>query len=212
MRKKIKLNASAQSHPFLFFIENSFWFDKVNISKIVFESMKNVIAFLLIILYACQPSPKLTPKDYTLEDLKSCVFDYEHLTIKRGVKSKERTYLFQKKKFTGCAKQKIESQSAEVGYYVFEILDGKIEREICVYPSGQLERDFKFKAGVPHGKHLMWYGDGKPYIEHIFENGHPLKMLRWFRNGQLAQETYFENGEKFKEVKYHQDGKIQKEE
>ena len=45
-----------------------------------------------------------------------------------------------------------------------------------------------------------YYDDGKKYIEEIYENGQPIKLLRWFNNGQLAREAYFENGEKIKEV------------
>ena len=73
-------------------------------------------------------------------------------------------------------------------------------RQLCWYPNGQLERDFNFKNGLSHGSHLMYYDDGRKYIEEIYENGQPIKLLRWFNNGQLAREAYFENGEKIKEI------------
>ena len=170
--------------------------------------MKFKYLFFLFLFYSCQSKPQNTsPLPLQLEDLKNCNFKYENLTSKGGPKEITKQYFYKKEKYTGCA---IHFNKENKSYFVFDIKNGKLQRQICVYENGQLERDFNFKDGVSEGKHQMWYADGSPYIDETYKNGQPIKLLRWHNNKQLAREAIFENGEMVKEILYKKDGSIQK--
>ena len=56
------------------------------------------------------------------------------------------------------------------------------------YPNGQMERMLEMKNGVEHGTFVMFYSDGKKYVEQFYENGTPTGTWhRWSSDGNLVE-------------------------
>ena len=157
------------------------------------------VLFLLMVVSVSCSDKVLKTKPLSFTDLQFCTFDFEQLKKVGGTEVSNQVYFFKEKKYSGCARASFKDRE---GSFVYAFEDGQMTRQLGWYPNGQLERDFNFKNGLSHDSHLMYYEDGRKYIEEIYENGQPIKLLRWFNNGQLARETYFENGEKIKEMIY----------
>ena len=155
-----------------------------------------LLLFLILISESCNDKV-LVINSLSFTDLQFCTFDVEQLNKTGGTQVSEQIYFLKEKKYTGCARAYFKDRD---GSFVYAFEEGQMTRQLGWYPNGQLERDFNFKNGLSHGSHLMYYDDGKKYIEEIYENGQPIKLLRWFNNGQLARDAYFENGKKVKEV------------
>ena len=170
--------------------------------------MKNVIVLAIALsffLFSNLAFGQLLPNAEKIDDLSGCIFSYDKLTITGGPKASTKDYFFKNKKFTGCA---IKYVTQGVNYYGYEFENGKLQRLICVYSNGQLERDFRFKKGVEVGTQRMWFSNGSKYIEGTYDNGNPVKLLRWYNNGQLAREVNFKKGVLVNELLYKRDGTI----
>lgn len=115
------------------------------------------------------------------------------------------SYFLNGKPFTGCAREEHPDNDQ---YFIYHIKNGKCTQKVGYYENGQLSQEFNFdKFGLSHGRHVMFYEDGKPYIEEYYEYGQNHGILRrWHNNGQLARDAFFQYGMKVSEQFYDKEG------
>lgn len=158
---------------------------------------------LLIIGFFFSPQPNVSSSITDLE----CEMTYDKLTIQvRPSRDYSDTYYLNNQLYTGCAKA---DHPENEQYFIYQIKNGKCMHKIGYYYNGQLGQEFFFdETGMAHGKHVMYYPDGSPYIEENYLHGQNHGTLkRWHNNGQLARDAYYNYGMKITEKFFNEEGK-----
>lgn len=121
-------------------------------------------------------------------EARACNVNYNQLEVVFDRGTGMSTYSLDGKPFSGCAEQDVTENEM---YYLHYVKEGKLERQIGYYYSGQKCRDYNFKNGVAHGTLELFYGDGSPYIYEEYKDGKLHGTLKRWRKGQLVREAKF---------------------
>ena len=70
----------------------------------------------------------------------------------------------------------------------WQVENGLGTKQTVYYKNGAVERILEMKEGVEHGMFVMFFPDGKKYVEQSYENGKPVgTWKRWNISGELAE-------------------------
>lgn len=121
-------------------------------------------------------------------EARNCNVNYDQLEVDFDRGTGISTYTLDGKPYTGCAEQDVVENKI---YYLHYVKEGKLERQIGYYYSGQKCRDFHYKNGVAHGTLELFYADGSPYIYEEYKDGKLHGDLKRWKSGQIAREAKF---------------------
>lgn len=115
------------------------------------------------------------------------------------------TYYYKDTLFTGYT-QNI-SSTGMCREMVFE--NGLIQQQLGWYANGNVERNFSFKNGRPHGKLIGYYEDGKTkYFEENYINGVQEGVQQgWNSDGSLRYIEHRASGTVISRMEYEKKGK-----
>ncbi|GLR17701.1 toxin-antitoxin system YwqK family antitoxin [Portibacter lacus] len=131
------------------------------------------------------------------QEFENCEQDYNELRNmviqKRGFGNK---YFKDSEPFSGCAKYASIGAKGELAeYMVAHIQDGYATKLTYYFPDGSISREFNFKDGRAHGRHIMYYRNGDTYIEEYYDEGRPHgSQKRWLENGDAGRIGLYDFG------------------
>lgn len=141
---------------------------------------------VLIFIFGLQFSHSNAQNNYV--EARDCELTLADLEVEFNRGSGMSTYSLDGLPFTGCAKEDIQENEM---YYLHYVKNGKLERQIGYYYSGQKCRDFNYKNGVAHGLLELFYSDGSHYIREEYLDGKLHGSLKRWKNGQLVRDAKF---------------------
>jgi len=117
---------------------------------------------------------------------------YASLDIRGSGKEVNKSYYANGRPFSGFA---VEDFQSPAGKFIYEISNGKLQRQVGYFVNGKLSRDFPFHDGRENGTLLMFHDNGRKYIEEEFREGIPHGTFRrWDSSGNLVEEKTFVEG------------------
>lgn len=71
---------------------------------------------------------------------------------------------------------------------IWNVEAGKATHRTMYYANGQIERELEMSEGREHGQFVMYYSNGKRYVEQYYDHGTPIKTWkRWNEGGELIE-------------------------
>lgn len=70
----------------------------------------------------------------------------------------------------------------------WEVENGYATKQTVYYKNGTVERILEMRDGKEHKMFVMFFSDGKKYVEQFYENGNPIgTWYRWNKKGLLVE-------------------------
>jgi hypothetical protein len=75
---------------------------------------------------------------------------------------------------------------------------------------GGVKEEFEVRDGVRDGKYVLYYDNGRKYVEGFYKNGKENgKWISWHRNGQKSTECFWKDGQEHgKKMEWDEKGNI----
>lgn len=150
------------------------------------------------------------PKSPQLDSLKIwCSISFTDLEITPKSESKNKdSFSYNNVAFEGWACQTFDDNAHRYRFY--QIINGKVLRQVSYYVNGVLDSDFYMDWTQGHGTERMWMADGKPYIENYYSAPNTMHGLqrRWYSNNILAKEALYDKGVLIYLLEYNKQGEL----
>lgn len=165
--------------------------------------MRSLLVVFIMMAFSCGGSAQLDMNDVrecpeapSLRELMTIsVTPIGELAVEEEVKNKVtlRTFFQEGKLFTGWAFT-LNVQTVHK-FRFYQIVEGKLLREVGYYGNGQLDFDFHYKADLSDGCHMMWSEDGSVILNEFYKLGKPHgRQLRFAEDGTIERDDDYKNG------------------
>lgn len=140
--------------------------------------MKLLVFFLLSVwLFACN-----LKNDTQKEHYKD--YEYNDLTVNFVRNTRVTTFVRDGKPISGTVTREMRNGMKNV----WDVEKGLAVKQTMYYPNGQMECLLELKNGVEHGIFVMYFSDGKKYVEQFYDEGEPIGTWhRWNKEGELVE-------------------------
>jgi antitoxin component YwqK of YwqJK toxin-antitoxin module len=140
--------------------------------------MKSLIFLVLsFVVLSCNPNKdnrSAKQKEYAFSDL----------TVNFIRDTRVTTFIKKGKPISGVVTQKFKNGRKNT----WEVEKGLAFKQTMYYPNGQMERMLEMKNGIEHGTFVMFYSDGKKYVEQFYDEGEPIGTWhRWNKKGEVVE-------------------------
>ena len=122
--------------------------------------------------------------DRTKKSVNTDVYNSKEISVQFDSKSRIITFTKNGNPITGAVMKNMKD-----GYKSsWQVENGLGTKQTVYYRNGNVERILEMKNGIEHGMFVMFYSNGKKYVEQSYDNGKPVGTWhRWNKEGELVE-------------------------